>query len=419
MEKIPHRASAVDAIRGFSLLGILMANMLIFQYGMYGKDVLHLFHPSTVDTISHNMLRVFVEGSFMPIFTFLFGYSMIKMRDSLTAKGRKSRWSFIRRSIMLLGLGILHGYYLWEGDILLFYGAITLLLLFFLKRKAKTAIIWGILLLVLTCAVGLGATQINDPQDDTQRMESYVKEATDVYRSGTYSEIVDYRANSEPPLDLPDWVMIVVFLVAPLINAPMFLFGMAAAKRGRFLQPSLETKSYLRWSLLIPLGLTLKTMAVILGSSHVLNGVGILLGGPLLALGYIHLFALLYAAASKSSLIIRSFEAVGRMSLTNYLLQSVICTFIFYGYGLGQFGQLGVLSGTLLAVAIYAVQAACSLLWLAKFRSGPIERLMRSMTYWSWNGRVKPKLVKQPPVSGEPPASGESTASIAPLDIKA
>lgn len=116
------RSTAVDAIRGLSLLGILMANMLIFQYGMFGKDELHFFQPSTLDLISHDMLKVFVEGSFMPIFTFLFGYSMIKMRESLIGKGLKYGRSFFRRSVLLIVLGLLHSIFIWEGDILLFYG---------------------------------------------------------------------------------------------------------------------------------------------------------------------------------------------------------------------------------------------------------------------------------------------------------
>ncbi|MGV2644066.1 DUF418 domain-containing protein, partial [Clostridium perfringens] len=101
----------------------------------------------------------------------------------------------------------------------------------------------------------------------------------------------------------------------------------------------------------------------------------------------------LYAFSSKQSVIIRAFEAVGRMSLTNYLTQSVVCVLIFYGFGLGMFGKLGVLQGALLAILIYAVLATGSLLWLKRFHGGPIERLLRIGTYWSWSGRAKPKAM--------------------------
>ncbi|MGG4108682.1 DUF418 domain-containing protein [Paenibacillus lautus] len=385
------RSTAVDAIRGLSLLGILMANMLIFQYGMFGKDELHLFQPSTLDLISHDMLKVFVEGSFMPIFTFLFGYSMIKMRESLIGKGLKYGRSFFRRSVLLIILGWLHSTFIWEGDILLFYGAIGLFLLLFVKRKAKTILIWGILFLTLFAIFGYGSME--PATGETERMENYVKQSIEVYGNGTFSEIVNFRSTEEMPIDLPDWLMLLVILIAPLMSAPMFLFGMVAAKRGRFLHPSNEIKLYLRWSLLVPVGLGLKTAGVMLGSTHGLSGIFMMLGGPLLALGYIHLFASLYAFSSKQSVIIRAFEAVGRMSLTNYLTQSVVCVLIFYGFGLGMFGKLGVLQGALLAILIYAVLATGSLLWLKRFHGGPIERLLRIGTYWSWSGRAKPKAM--------------------------
>lgn len=394
------RSTAVDAIRGLSLLGILMANMLIFQYGMFGKDELHYFQPSMLDRVSHDMLRVFVEASFMPIFTFLFGYSMVKMRESLTAKGLKYGRSFTRRSILLILLGFLHSTFIWEGDILLFYGAVGFFLLLFVKRKPKTLIIWGTLLLALVSAFGYG--MLEPSAAEGEKMAAFIKQSIEVYSSGSYSEIFQFRLNGELPYDLPDWLLLLVVIILPLMNAPMFLFGMAAAKRGRFLHPSMEIKLYLRWSLLIPVGLGLKTAGVMLGNSNSWSGILMMLGGPLLALGYLHLFASIYAFSSRQSLLIRAFEAVGRMSLTNYLSQSVICVLIFYGFGLGLFGKLGVLQGALLAILIYAVLASISLLWLKRFRSGPIERLLRIGTYWSWSGRAKPKPLA--PVAADPVA---------------
>lgn len=395
------RSTAVDAIRGLSLLGILMANMLIFQYGTYGKDELKYFQPSILDRVSHDMLRVFVEASFMPIFTFLFGYSMVKMRESLSAKGLKYGRSFTRRSIMLIFLGFLHSTFLWEGDILLFYGAVGFFLLLFITRKPKTLLIWGTLLLVLMSAFGYGMLEPSTAEGE--KMETFVRKSIEVYSSGSYSEILQFRVTGDIPYDFPDWLLLLVVIILPLMNAPMFLFGMAAAKRGRFLHPSMEIKLYLRWSLLIPVGLGLKTAGVMLGNSNSWSGILMMLGGPLLALGYLHLFASIYAFSSKQSLLIRAFEAVGRMSLTNYLAQSVICVLIFYGFGLGLFGKLGVLQGTLLAIVIYAALAAISLLWLRRFRSGPVERLLRIVTYWSWSGRAKPKSLA--PVAAAPTAA--------------
>lgn len=85
------------------------------------------------------------------------------------------------------------------------------------------------------------------------------------------------------------------------------------------------------------------------------------------------------------------FEAVGRLSLTNYLMQSVICTTIFYGYGLGLFGSVGVFIGAIIALAVYGIQLWLSPLYLKKFSTGPVEYLLRIWTYLSWKGQPRKK----------------------------
>ncbi|MFH0071082.1 DUF418 domain-containing protein, partial [Peribacillus sp. NPDC056705] len=185
------------------------------------------------------------------------------MREGLLAKGLKYGRSFSRRSILLVVLGLLHSIFLWEGDILLFYGAIGFFLLLFVKRKAKTVIVWGLIFLLLTSAFGFGS--MDPTATETTRMESYVKQSMEVYSNGSFAEIMNFRNTEDPPFDFPAWVLLIVVLFVPLLNAPMFLFGMAAAKRGRFLHPSQESRLYLRWALLVPVGLGLKTTGVMLG----------------------------------------------------------------------------------------------------------------------------------------------------------
>ncbi|SMF65709.1 uncharacterized protein SAMN05661091_0190 [Paenibacillus uliginis N3/975] len=397
------RAVAVDAIRGFSLLGILMANMLIFQYGMFGKDEMWLFKPSSLDLIGHDMLKIFVEGSFMPIFTFLFGYSMIKMKESMNAKGLKYGRNVVRRSILLIALGFAHSM-LWDGDILLFYGGISFFLLLFVNRKPKTLMIWGIIFLLLSIGISYGGTSAASPED-VMRMETHVRETINLYGTGTYSEIMNHR-NTSDPLGLPGGMMFFILLLTPLILGALFLFGMAAAKRGKFISPEQEKGSYLRYAIMfVPFGIAAKTASIMLGSSHAWSGILHMAGAQILALGYIYLFAYIYALSSNRNVVFRSFEAVGRMSLTNYLMQTVICTTIFYGYGLGMFGRLGVLTGILIALGIYIAQAMCSLLYLNRFRTGPIEFLLRIGTYWSWSGQAKPKKPKSPPIQTEASSS--------------
>lgn len=109
------------------------------------------------------------------------------------------------------------------------------------------------------------------------------------------------------------------------------------------------------------------------------------LTGPLLALGYAAALALL-AQRPRWAARLAPLGAAGRLALTNYLAQSLICTTLFYGYGAGLFGQVGAAAGILIAIAIYALQLLWSVWWLRHFRFGPAEWLWRTLTY----GRAQP-----------------------------
>ncbi|QOV12412.1 DUF418 domain-containing protein [Viridibacillus arvi] len=386
------RVRLVDSLRGFSLFGILLANLLIFQYGMFGKDLISFYNLSDFNFGSYKFIQVFVEGTFMPIFTFLFGYSLIKLVESIREKGRKSRWFLVRRFLMLLTLGLLHSTYIWEGDILTFYGGIGFFLFFFINRKPKTLIIWGIVLLLLITATGYG--KYEETEKEKTITASYVEKTTDIYKNGTYSEIKDHRNNGEDPLTamfdedpIPSFFII---LLLPFVIAPLFLFGMAAAKLNIFAKPKEERNLYFKYMLIfIPLGLILKIIGHLAEKSDWAS-IGVMSGGPILALGYMAAFAYLFSSHSQA-LPFRAFESVGKLSLTNYIMQSVICTTIFYGYGLGLFGNFGTFNSILLGVVIFAIQCFISTMYLKKFKRGPLELLLRIVTNFSWNGRVKTK----------------------------
>ena len=150
------RVNTIDGLRGFSLIGILIANMLIFQYGIFGKDKMENFHLSSIDQVAYIWTKIFVESSFMPIFMFLFGYSMIFLQKKLERNEKKVKRHFVRRFILLIIIGILHATFVWEGDILLSYGIMGILMLIFLNRKKKTILVWAILLTVITSLLGIG-----------------------------------------------------------------------------------------------------------------------------------------------------------------------------------------------------------------------------------------------------------------------
>lgn len=393
---VTNRINSIDGIRGFSLFGILLANLLIFQYGMWGKDEMEFFSLSRIDQIMYGVVKIVIEGSFMPIFTFLFGYSLIMMKDSLERKNLKVKRHVARRGLFLIAIGILHSTFLWEGDILFFYGLMSFFLLLFLKRKKTTILVWGLVLFAMIQFFVILGIFVGGTEEDAINPETlmhYIERSIDIYEGGTYAEIRNFR-NNEVPIEEEGYILLIMALFAPIFSAPMFLFGMYAAKVKLFFNPIKEKKLYLfSASLLIPIGLFLQATYFFFPEMS-WTQLSISMGGTCLSLGYIALFALLYTKAT-TVIFIKIFENVGKLSMTNYLLQTIICTTIFYGYGLGVFGKLGVTWGILLGFAVFGLQVVGSTYYLKHFRSGPFEKMSRVWTYLSFSGKAKVKLLKE------------------------
>ncbi|QGH35857.1 DUF418 domain-containing protein [Gracilibacillus salitolerans] len=380
------RISLIDAIRGFSLLGILLANLLIFQYGIYGKDEITFFHLTPFDMFGYHIIHILIEGSFMPIFAFIFGYSLVLMVNKLEDRGLPIKRYLFRRFIMLMVFGILHSYFLWEGDILLAYGLIGILLLFFVKRKVKTIFIWFIIFFgLLFLGSFAGSSEDGFELYSESTINSYLNETLPIYQSGTYHEITQHR-NNKDPLDLGDTEALFFLLITPVVLLPIFLFGIYAGKKEWLQHFEINKERYKQAFLyLIPIGLLLKItpyFSEMIAFSEV--------GGIVLAVGYIFLFAYLYVVYQKN-VIVYAFEQVGKLSLTNYILQTVICTFIFYGYGIGLFARLGVWFAIFLGIAIFILQVFFSIWYMARFKQGPLERLLKIVVYLSFKSKPKMK----------------------------
>jgi uncharacterized protein len=168
------------------------------------------------------------------------------------------------------------------------------------------------------------------------------------------------------------------------------LFGIYAAKARWFHEPDRERPFYRNGAILCLLPGVVLACAGYVWRDEAWSGTADVLGNSLLAFGYPFALAYVFSQAAWSTWLHR-FASVGKLSMTNYLMQTVICTTIFYGYGLGLFGNIGVLAGILLAVAIFAVQAAGSHWYMRRFRCGPVEKLLRMWTNVSFSGRPKEK----------------------------
>ena len=164
---------------------------------------------------------------------------------------------------------------------------------------------------------------------------------------------------------------------------------MYAAKSNWFKNPNKERRKYTLTAVLFcPTGLSLKSSPYLMDQSNWTEG-AYSVGSTFLSIGYIFAFALLYTIAEIK--LLSYFEQVGRLSMTNYLFQSIICTTIFYGYGIGMFGNLGVFKAILLALFIFGLQVVISNFYLKIFKLGPFEKIMRIGTYLNWSGLPKKK----------------------------
>ncbi|MFS0656884.1 DUF418 domain-containing protein [Bacillus sp. 179-C3.3 HS] len=370
------RVELIDSLRGFSLLGILIVNMLSFQYDY---DFEAMYHSNIWGQgFGAYVTEILFQGSFYPIFSFLFGYSFIKLIESTQAKGLNTNAIVIRRGFGLILLGMLHFIFVWNGDILLYYGACMFFLMIFMRSKIKTMLIW---------AGSLGAVSLVVMPFMTKLAVGNAALLTDVYATGTYWDIVLGRITIEDDMVIVTVILAIMSIVSlPLLGfifgtvmaGPFALLGMAIAKRGHLTEEDRGMAYRRGWVWVILLGLTLKCATFI---DAPWSGNVVTLGAYVLSIGYIQAFIVFYYSKAAQGLK-RLFAGLGRLSLSNYLAQSIICTTIFYSYGLGLFGQMGTMFGLLIAVCLYTAQLLISYFYLKKWRRGPVEWLMGKWVYW-------------------------------------
>lgn len=259
------RIAVVDSLRGFSLIGILLANLLIFQFGNYGASYPEFYHLDAVSKVFLFIDLVFIHGSFMPIFVLLFGFGLIKMSDSLTNRGLPVKRVLVRRGIMLFIFGLLHVTYLFSGDILYLYGTITLLLFWLTKRSIRTMYISIFISVILFCSIlyvnkeslfFIADIPISDSLTEAQ--SNYLHKEMVVNSTGSVSERNDFFNYTEDPFLFMDDHILSLLLIAILFYIPFFITEMIFAKNKFFESTSTQSKKILIY--LTPLFLIFKAL---------------------------------------------------------------------------------------------------------------------------------------------------------------
>ncbi|MEC0211294.1 DUF418 domain-containing protein [Paenibacillus ehimensis] len=383
------RIQELDLIRGIALLGILIVNMQVFSYPVIYVSELKLnWWEGMWDRMAEAFIAFVAQDKSRPMFSFLFGLGFMIFVQRAEQKGGRPLALFARRLLVLLGIGLIHAYFIWFGDILVTYAVLGFFLIFFRGRAPRTLLRWacGLLLVpaVLLTAAGLleGPGIFGDPQLKAAA-PALIEQSLQAYGQGSWKDI--FAQNSF------DWqIALAGYLTLSPVLFAMFLLGAYAGKTGVFQHVAEHRKRVQKvWIGSLALGLPLLLPALMFEKSEpaykFVEFIGLWLTGPVMSLFYI-CSILLLAQIPLWRRLLAPLQAVGRMAATNYLGQSVVCTWIFYSYGLGLYGQVGPAGGLAIAAAVFGAQVLFSNLWLKRYRFGPVEWIWRTLTY----GRMSP-----------------------------
>jgi len=378
-------------LRGLAVCGILIGNMQWNSgYGLMPPAIEQL--TPVYDRVTHYLVHVIIEGKFYSIFSFLFGFGFALQIARANERGDTKETVFKRRLFWLLIIGLIHAF-VWAGDILSVYALMGFVLLLFRRKSDESVLKWVLILIAIPIVTYLlmyvlfvnFAPPDTAAQIDAAQAEMWRNELELMPKSGFWEITTGYNLN----MLAGRWIALIVQMRLPKILA-MFLLGCYAYRKG-FLQNVSRHRSFIRQVMIYgsSAGIVLNLLFAWFAHSEAdfppsLNAfIGVVtyaVGVPSLALGVIALIVTLWQNDAWKK-VLGIFAPVGRMALTNYLTQTVISMFIFYGWGLGLYGKVGPLYATLIAFAIFAVQIVTSTIWLKYFAYGPVEWIWRQLTY--------------------------------------
>ena len=350
----------LDILRGAALLGVLLVNLLtLFRVSLFAQITGTAGPATAIDGVVSAIVYNLIEFKAFTLFSFLFGAGIAVQQE------RQSRPAafLARRFLVLLAIGLTHIVFIWNGDILTLYAVCGLLAIPLLGFPSPAlAVVGGALILIayyVPMPIAFPSTEV---------MKAQAVEATRVYATGGFAEIQAFRWSETTRLIVP------LLLLSLPKTLGVMLLGVAAWRSHCF------TKRRELW-------LPVLLISAAAGLAGIFLHIEMLAQIPL---------AFAYAAAlllwvPKAPLL----AAGGQMALTNYLTESVVFSLVFYGFGLGLMGRVGITTAAAGGLAFYVAQLFCSRFWLRHFHFGPVEWLWRSLTY----GRRQPMLKNEVTVS--------------------
>ena len=393
------RIASLDVLRGFALLGILAMNIQVFS-----MPAAAYINPTAFGDLSGLNLAVWgisqllANQKFITLFSLLFGAGICLFADRIEARGDRAAGPHYRRMGWLLVFGLAHAYLLWYGDILVSYAVCGCLLYRARRWKPRTLIAAGLgvfsVASVLFLLLGAALSAPSLPEDAAREIERDWAPGA----AALDAEIAAYRGGwtEQQPLRAEQALGVHLFLLpfllvwscggAMLLGMALYRLGvLSAAKDDRFYR-KLTASGFLVGAPLVALGIWWNFSGGWSWERSMFFGPQWNYWGSLvLALGYLGLVMLAVRRRFLPGFQTR-LAAVGRIAFTNYIFQTVVCTSIFYGHGLGLFGGVERYPQLAIAAAVVAFQLWLSPIWLRRFAYGPLEWLWRTLTY----GRAPP-----------------------------
>ena len=386
------RIESLDVLRGVAVLGILVMNIQSFAM----IDTAYWNPTSYGDLTGANRIvwllsHVFTDQKFMTIFSMLFGAGIVLMTSRREAKGLPTAGVHYRRMGILWLFGVLHGYLLWWGDILNSYAVCGLLVYLFRRWRPRWLIVMGVGAIIIPSLVSITFGWVL-PLMPPEAMDEF-KKTWAPSAEGVAQQLGVYRGSWVHQMDHRVPQMLVVQTFGSLFfvmwrAGGVMLLGMALFKLGVFS----AGRSSLTYAAMTICGAGVGIPVILFGVhqnfaaewdldySFFLGSQFNYWASILVALGWVGLVMLVCRSRSPKWLT-RPFAAAGQLAFTNYLLQTIICTTIFYGHGFGLFGKVERIGQITIVFVVWVFELILSLVWLRYFRFGPLEWIWRSLTY--------------------------------------
>lgn len=386
------RLILVDVLRGFALLGIAFVNMSWFSLPNGNEAFEPRLFQETYNRAAAFLVMLLFGGKANSIFSFLFGLGLTIQMQRADAAGQPMTRMYLRRMFILFIIGMLHSVFLWHGDVLHDYAVIGLILL--AVRNASNRWIFGLAAFGFFLPLVRAFVSLVLHEPATIPVADILAKAHDdmrIFQQGTYWEQISARLYQMRVMHIVNVWNAQGEPIFALQLMTTVLFGLYAGREKLLVnvdQNIDRIRKWTMWTLIVGAACAIGVGAFSLEAKpedtvslkEIMLSILYNLNRPLLCIGYIGGLVLLWQRAIFRKFL-RIFAPAGTMPLTNYIMQSVLATFVFYSYGLGYFGRLGPLAQAGISLTIFIVQAIVSAYWVEHFQYGPLEWLWRYASY--------------------------------------